>query len=43
MCTGAINAGLLVKEKSEDREALIERWTDELKSSWPSCILFIGH
>lgn len=43
MCTGARNAGLYVKDGTEDREALIERWTEELKSSWPSCILFIGH
>jgi hypothetical protein len=43
MRTGAINAGLFVKDESEDREALLERWTEELKSSWPSCILFIGH
>ena len=41
MCTGARNAGLFVKDMSENREELIERWTQELKSSWPSCILFI--
>ena len=43
MRTAARNAGLFVKDKSEDREALLERWTEELKSTWPSGILFIGH
>ena len=41
MRTGARRAGLLVKTKSIDRQELIEKWTAELKSKWPSCILFL--
>ena len=41
MRTGAVGAGLIVKEGKGDRDKLIEKWTEELKVSWPSCILFI--
>ena len=41
MRTGAVGAGLIVKEGKGDRDELIEKWTEELKVSWPSCILFI--
>ena len=41
MRTGAFGAGLIVKEGKGDRDELIESWTEELKTSWPSCILFI--
>jgi hypothetical protein len=41
MRTGALRAGLLVKAENFDREKLIEKWTAELKSMWPSAILFL--
>lgn len=39
MRTGARDAGLFVKtEKVPEQKTLIEKWTKELKSKWPSCI-----
>jgi len=40
MRTGALQAGLFVKTKDADRKSLMEKWIYELKSKWPSCILF---
>ena len=40
MRTGALRAGLFVKTENVDRQKLLEKWTAELKSRWPSCILF---
>lgn len=39
MRSGARDAGLFVKMEKVDRERLIEKWTEELKRKWPSCIL----
>jgi hypothetical protein len=41
MRTGARNAGLFVKTENVDQRELIEKWTTELKSKWPCCILFL--
>jgi hypothetical protein len=41
MRTGALRAGLLVKTEKIDRYKLLDRWTTELKSKWPSSILFL--
>ncbi len=41
MRTGAHRANILVKTKNVDRHELIEKWTAELKSKWPCCILFL--
>ena len=41
MRTGASRAGLYVKTENVDRQELIEKWTAELKSKWPCCILFL--
>jgi hypothetical protein len=41
MRTGARNAGLFVKTQDVNRNELLEKWVLELKSSWPSCILFL--
>ena len=41
MRTGARNAGLSVKTKDIDPQELIKKWTAELKSKWPCCILFL--
>ena len=38
MHNGARDAGLFVKTEKVDRERLIEKWTEELKRKWPSCI-----
>ena len=42
MRTGANRAGLYVKTENVDRQELIEKWTSELKSKWPCCILFFA-
>ena len=42
MRTGALRAGLMVKMENVDRKELLEKWTAELKSKWPSRILFLG-
>jgi len=39
MRSGARDAGLFVKMDKVDRERLIEKWAEELKRKWPSCIL----
>jgi len=41
MRTGALDAGLMVKTENIDRKKLMENWTAELKSKWPTCILFM--
>lgn len=40
MRTGALGAGLFVKTENISQQEFIEKWTDELKNKWPSCILF---
>ena len=42
MRSGALAAGLFVKTEEVDRGQLIERWSIELKSRWPCCILFMN-
>lgn len=42
MRSGALDAGLFVKLEDIDRQRLIEEWTNQLKSKWPSCILFMN-
>ena len=31
----------LIKIKNVDRQGLIEKWINELKSKWPHCVLFL--
>ncbi|MDH5450112.1 MAG: DUF3795 domain-containing protein [Candidatus Bathyarchaeota archaeon] len=40
MRTGARRAGLFVKTENSDRQKLIEKWTADLKTKWPYCVLF---
>lgn len=40
MRTGALKAGLFVEANAGEAQALIERWTEELHTRWPSCVLF---
>ena len=40
MRAGALDAGLIVKGEDVDHEELIEEWTVDLKSKWPTNILF---
>jgi hypothetical protein len=42
MRTGALGAGLMVKNEVTDQRELIEKWTVELKSKRPSNMLFSG-
>jgi len=42
MRSGALAAGLFVGTENVNRQQLIEKWTDELKSQWPCCILFMN-
>jgi len=42
MRSGALAAGLFVTIEDIDRQQLIEKWTAELKSQWPNCILFMN-
>jgi len=42
MRSGALSAGLFVETEDVDRQQLIEKWTTELKSQWPCCILFMN-
>jgi len=39
MRTGALQAGLLVKTEDINHQGLIEKWINELKSTWPHCLL----
>ena len=39
MRKGALEAGLFVKTKNDNRKGLLEKWTAELKVRWPGCIL----
>ncbi|MFC2165706.1 DUF3795 domain-containing protein [Acidobacteriota bacterium] len=41
MRTGAKEAGLFVKMDTTNNQTLIAQWTDQLKSDWPSSILFM--
>lgn len=41
MRTGALRAGLKVMTERVDRRALLDRWTAELKNTWPCCVLFL--
>ena len=41
MRSGAIAAGLIVKNDMEDRDQTITRWETELSRRWPSSILFM--
>ena len=41
MREGALEAGLMVKTGKGDVRELVEGWTAELRSRWPSCILFM--
>ncbi len=41
MRSGAHDAGLIVKGEDVDHEELIEEWTVDLKSKWPTNILFV--
>lgn len=41
MRTGARDAGLFVKTQNVDRTELLEKWILELKSSWPSRVVFL--
>jgi len=40
MRSGALDAGLIVKCEDANQEELIEEWTTDLKSKWPTNILF---
>jgi len=40
MRSGALKAGLSVKNKDDDTAKALEEWTQELKANWPCCILF---
>ena len=42
MREGALEAGLMVETGEADRSALMEEWKAELRSRWPSSILFEG-
>ena len=42
MRTGALDAGLIVKNEIVDPRELIEGWTEDLKNKWPANILFFG-
>ena len=42
MRSGALAAGLFIGTENVNRQQLIEKWTDELKSQWPCCILFMN-
>ena len=41
MRAGALAAGLMVKTQRADTRNLLRRWTIELKTRWPSSILFL--
>ena len=40
MQKGALKAGLMVKTENIDRNELLKKWTERLKNTWPSSILF---
>jgi len=40
MRSGALDAGLIVKCEDADQGELVEEWTTDLKSKWPTNILF---
>ena len=40
MQQGALKAGLMVKTENIDRNELLEKWTEQLETAWPSSILF---
>ena len=41
MRSGALDAGLSVKDTTSDKQELIEKWTAELRNTWPSSIIFM--
>ena len=41
MRSGALDAGLSVRTGQDDKQELIEKWTAELKNTWPSSIIFM--
>lgn len=41
MRTGSVRAGLFVKIRRGSSEKLVGRWAQEIKTRWPSCILFL--
>jgi len=41
MRSGALAAGLFVTTENADGQEFIEKWTTQLKSKWPCCILFM--
>jgi len=40
MQKGAQKTGLMVKTEDISRQELLKKWTEELKSQWPSLLLF---
>lgn len=40
MRQGALKAGLMVRTENIDRNDLLEKWTEQLKTAWASSILF---
>jgi hypothetical protein len=40
MQKGALKAGLMVRTGNIERDELLEKWTERLKNTWPSSILF---
>jgi hypothetical protein len=41
MRSGALDAGLFIKTEDTERQQLVARWTAELNTKWPCCVLFI--
>ncbi len=41
MRTGALDAGLFVKMEKADNQKLLEKWLAQIKSKWPSSVLFL--
>jgi hypothetical protein len=42
MRSGARAAGLLVKDQGDSNQSILGRWQAELKSKWPTLVLFVG-
>jgi hypothetical protein len=40
MRSGAVRAGLFVREPGSERAATLRYWLDELRSRWPQSVLF---
>ncbi len=41
MHSGALDAGLSVKDTTSDKQKLIDKWSTELKNKWPSAMIFM--